>query len=133
MKDFRVQLLATDRGETIDEVVSFVAEDASGSFALMAGHARFMTVLVFGLARLRLADGRQRFVGLPGGVLYFCANELRLSTRYYLVGDDAAAIATALGRQMQTEAQALAQALRKLHRLEAQMLQHLVRVEAEGV
>ena len=133
MNDFRVQLLATERGETIDAVTSFVAEDASGSFGLMARHERFMTVLGFGLARLRLADGSRRYVGLPGGLLYFRDGELQLSTRHYLVGEDAEAIAAALARQMLAEQQALAQALHKLHRLEAEMLQRLVRLEAEGV
>lgn len=133
MNTFRVELLATEAGETIDDVASFVGEDASGSFGLMANHERFMTVLGFGLARLRLADGRRRYVGLPGGLLYFVDNELRLSTRHYLAGDDAAAIAAALAQQMLAEQKLLAQALHKLHRLETEMLQRLVHLEAEAL
>ncbi len=41
--------------ERIDDVSSFVGEDDSGSFGLLARHDRFMTVLDFGLARLPLA------------------------------------------------------------------------------
>jgi F-type H+-transporting ATPase subunit epsilon len=78
---FAVQLLAADRGERVDGVASFVGEDASGSFGLMARHQRFMTVLAFGLARLTLADGSRRYLGLPGGLLYFVDNELRIFTR----------------------------------------------------
>lgn len=129
MSSFRVKLLASDRGETIADVVSFVGEDRSGSFGLMARHARFMTVLAFGLARLRLADASLRYVGMPGAVLYFADNELRLSTRHYLLGDDAAAIGQALAQQMLAEEQALARTLQKLHRLEAAMLQRLARLE----
>lgn len=129
MNRFRVRLLAGDRGETIDDVVGFVGEDASGSFGLLAHHARFITVLGFGLARLTLADGRRRFVGLPGGVAHFADNELRLATRHYLLGDDAAEIGHALARQMEAEEQALAQILRKLRLLEAGMLQRLARLD----
>jgi len=126
---FRVQLLGSDAGEVIEDVVSFVGEDASGSFGLMARHARLVTVLSYGLARLRLADGRTRYVGLPGGVLYFADNELRLSTRRYLLGDDAAALGQALARQVLAEDRALAQTLQKLHRLEAEVMQRLAQLE----
>jgi F-type H+-transporting ATPase subunit epsilon len=131
MNTFRVHLLATDRGEIIDRVASFVGEDPSGSFGLMAHHARFMTVLSFGLARLRLADGSRQYVGLPGGLLYFVDNELRISTRRYLLGSDATAIAGTLAQEMLTEEQALAQTRRKLHRLEAEMLQRVAQLESE--
>lgn len=132
MNTFEVQLLATDRGETIAGVASFVGEDASGSFGLMARHQRFMTVLAFGLARLRLADGSRRYLGLPGGLLYFVENELRISTRRYLVGTDATAIAGTLTQQMLAEEQALTLTRQKLHRLEAEMLQHMAQLQLDG-
>lgn len=125
MTGFAVQLLGSDAGETIADVVSFVGEDASGSFGLMARHARFMTVLSYGLARLRLTDRRVRYVGLPGGVLVFDGRELRISTRRYLVGDEADALGQALARLARAEQRALAETLQKLHRLEAEMLHRL--------
>jgi F-type H+-transporting ATPase subunit epsilon len=128
---FRVQLLAADRGQILDDVVSFVGEDASGSFGLMAHHARFMTALTFGLARLRKADGTWQYAGLPGGLLYFVDNELRISTRRYVMGGDAAAIAGLLAQEMLAEEQALAQTRRKLRRLEAQMLERLAQLGQE--
>lgn len=131
MNTFGVQLLATDRGETIAGVASFVGEDASGSFGLMAHHQRFMTVLAFGLARLTLADGGRRYVGLAGGLLYFVDNELRISTRRYLIGTDAAAIGATLAQVMLAEEQALALTRQKLHRLEAEMLQRLAQLDVE--
>jgi len=132
MNGFRVCLLGSDASETIEDVRSFVGEDASGSFGLMAHHARFMTVLGFGLARLRIGDGAQAhtcYVGLPGGLLVFDDIELRISTRRYLLGDDAAALGQALARQVLAEEQALAQTLQKLRRLEADMLRRLVQLE----
>lgn len=131
MNDFAVQLLGSDAGETIAGVVSFVGEDASGSFGLMARHARFMTVLTYGLARLRLADGRVRYVGLPGGLLVFDGRELRISTRRYLVGDDADALGQALALLARAEQRALADTLRKLHRLESEMLHRLAELQRD--
>ena len=131
MNTFRVQLLATDRGQAIEDVASFVGEDSSGSFGLMAHHLRFMTVLGFGLARLHLGDGTRLYLGLPGGLLYFVGNELRISTRRYQAGTDAAAIAGTLAQEMLAEEQALALTRQKLHRLEAEMLHRMARLELE--
>jgi len=131
MNTFRVRLLATDRGEAIDGVASFVGEDASGSFGLMARHVRFMTVLTFGLTRLTLADRSRQYVGLPGGLLYFDDNELRISTRRYLTGTDATAIAATLAQEMLAEEQALALTRQKLQRLEAEMLQRMAQLDRE--
>lgn len=131
MNTFRVQLLAADRGQAIDGVASFVGEDASGSFGLMAHHVRFMTVLSFGLARLRLAEGVWQYLGLPGGLLYFMDNELRISTRRYVLGSDASAIAGTLAQEMLAEEQALAETRSKLRRLEAQMLERMAQLQLE--
>ena len=129
MSVFRVRLLASDRGETIDDVLAFAGEDASGRFGILAHHARFLTVLGFGLARLRLADGRTRYVGLPGGLLRFAGGELAISTRRYLIGDDAAALGRELARTVAEEERGLAQTIRKLRRLEAEVLQRLAQLE----
>ena len=129
MNTFRVELLAGDRGETVEDVAGFVGEDASGSFGLLAGHEHVMTVLGLGLARLRLADGRCRYVGLPGGVLVFRDDVLRISTRRFVIGDDAAAIGGTLAREMHAEEDALAQTLRKLHRLEAEIVHRVAQLE----
>ena len=64
MKNFSLSLRDVTRGETIDGVSSFVGEDASGSFGLLGGHARFMTTLVFGLARFRTGPAQWHYAPL---------------------------------------------------------------------
>ena len=128
MSTFTLHLFAADRYERIDGAASFVGEDTSGSFGLLARHDRFMTVLTFGLARLLLADGRREYLGFPGGLLYFIDNELRISTRRYLRDPDVARITHALTRELLEEEQALQQTRRKLHRLEAEMLKRLAQL-----
>lgn len=131
MNVFKLHLFATDRYELIEGVASFTGEDRSGSFGVQARHERCMTTLTFGLARLLLADGRREFLGLPGGLLYFVDNELRISTRRYVRGADAAAIADALARELLEEEHALEQTRRKLHRLEAEMVRHVAQLGLE--
>lgn len=128
MNTFILHLFAADRYERIEEVVSFVGEDRSGSFGLLARHDRFMTALTFGLARLLLADNSREYLGLPGGLLYFVDNELRISTRRYLRDANAESIASALTRELLEEEQALNETRRKLHRLEAEMLRRLAQL-----
>jgi F-type H+-transporting ATPase subunit epsilon len=131
MSTFTLHLYAADRYECIDEVASFVGEDESGSFSLLARHDRFMTVLTFGLVRLRRGDGPTEYLGLPGGVLYFVDNALYLSTRRYLRDTDARRIAQALAGELLQEERTLAETRRKLHLLEAEMLKRLVQLGRE--
>ncbi len=131
MNTFTLHLFAADRYERIADVASFVGEDQSGRFGLLARHDRFMTALNFGLARLSFVNGRLEYLGLPGGLLYFVDNELRVSTRRYLRDTDVTRIAQALTREMLEEDRALHETRRKLHQLEAEMLRRLVQLGRE--
>lgn len=128
MNTFILHLFAADRTETIDNVVSFSGEDKSGSFSLLARHERFMTALAFGLVRLKLADGTQEYLGLPGGLLYFYDNTMNISTRRYLRDTDAGRIAQTLSHELLEEEKALEQTRHNLRRLEAEILSHLVQL-----
>lgn len=126
MRGFAVHLCGADQYERLDEVVSFVGEDSSGSFGILPGHDRFMTVLVFGLARLRRDDGRWEYLGVPGGVLYFHDDALHLSTRRYLRDADPARIVDELTGGLLREEHALAEMRGKLRGLEHEMLRQMV-------
>ena len=83
MNGFLLHLESATQYERIDDVVSFIGEDDSGSFGILPGHARMMTVLAFGLARFRVAGQDWEFLALPGALAYFVDNQLQLSTRRY--------------------------------------------------
>lgn len=51
-----MHLQSATQYERVDDVTSFVGEDGSGSFGILAGHARAMTLLSFGLARFRIGN-----------------------------------------------------------------------------
>ena len=111
--------------ERFEEVESFVGEDASGSFGLLPGHARFMTVLEFGLSRFRAAGGEWQYVAAPGAVLSLAGGDLHLSARRYLRGGDFERISTALREQLAAEEQALGEIKHSVRRLEGEMLKRL--------
>ena len=81
MNTFILHLQSATQYERIENVASFVGEDDSGSFGVLAGHARMMTSLVFGLARFRTPGADWEFLALPGALLYFVDNQLHINTR----------------------------------------------------
>ncbi len=125
MKAFRVVLLDYTGSATIEGVTSFVGEDASGSFGILAGHARFITVLVVGLARLRVGSDDWRYLAMPGGTLYFDREVLTVTTRRYLVDADYNRISEVLERQLLAEEQTLRELRESLRHMEEQMLKRL--------
>jgi F-type H+-transporting ATPase subunit epsilon len=133
MTTFIAHLQSASQYERIDDAVSFVGEDASGNFGVLAGHARCMSVLSFGLARLRRAGGEWEYLALPGGVLYFTGNELFLSTRRYLRDADYARISAALHERLRAEEAELREVKQSLDRLEEAMLTRLWRLQRERV
>lgn len=125
MKTFQLQLQDARQQQRIAGVRSFVAEDATGSFGILPGHARFMTILVFGMARFRLEDAAWQYLAAPGAVLYFHDNLLSLSTRHYLIDSDYEKISVLLQQQLLIEEDNLHIMKENLHLLEEQMLKRL--------
>jgi F-type H+-transporting ATPase subunit epsilon len=126
MAGFALHLLASNQEQQIDGVYSFVGEDASGCFGLQANHARFMTVLVFGLARFRQGDdGAWQYLALPGGLASFNANQLTISTRYFLIDSDFDRITQALEQQALQEQDNLHASRESLQRMELAMLKKI--------
>lgn len=125
MNTFVLHLQSGTQYERIDNAVSFVAADDSGSFGILAGHARMMTCLATGLARFRTAEGSWRFVALPGAVLYFVDNELCINTRRYLHDPDYKRISAALREELLAEEEKLSAIRESLNRLEDEMLKRM--------
>lgn len=128
MKTFELLLQDATHAQRIPGVTAFVGEDASGSFGILAGHARLMTSLSVGLARFRDADGAWHYLAQPGALLYFHDNQLTLSTRHFLLDDDYAAISAALQQQLLAEEEQLHTTKASLHRMEEAVLRRMWRL-----
>ncbi|MQM31911.1 MAG: hypothetical protein CRU78_15905 [Candidatus Accumulibacter phosphatis] len=100
MNCFALHLHDSHGGDRFDDVVQFIAADGSGSFGILAGHARMLAVLRYGLARFVDSAGRWHFLSLPGGVMSFADNRLTLATVRYFLGDERAGICRQLEDEM---------------------------------
>ena len=132
MRTFTLILQDATHTQRIEQVTSFVGEDATGSFGILAGHARMMTSLVFGLARFRAGENPWQYLAMPGAVLYFNDNELSLSTRRYLVDDDYERISIALHEQLLAEEKELRELKKSLHHMEEEVLRRLWEIGHES-
>lgn len=124
MSGFVLHLQSPTQYERIDAVASFVGEDASGSFGILPHHAAFMTALAYGLCRFRSAAD-WTYVALPGGLLHFAGNELRISTRRYCRDADYARVAHVLAGDMRAEEEKLSAMVKSFRRLERGVVQRL--------
>jgi len=122
---FTMDLCDTSQEEQIEGVVSFVGEDITGSFGILPGHARFMTVLVFGLARFRVRDEGWQYLALPGGLVYFAGNRLRITTRRYHKGENYERISRQLFEDLQVEETRWETVKESLRRLEEALFQRM--------
>jgi F-type H+-transporting ATPase subunit epsilon len=129
MNDFSLHLYSAASVEHIDGVTSFVGEDESGQFGMMAHHARMATVLTYGLARFCVGPSDWRYLAVPGAVLYFIDNALHVSARRFVLGPDFHEVSRALDEQLLAEEQGLAEVKLNLRTLEQAMFQRLWRME----
>jgi F-type H+-transporting ATPase subunit epsilon len=84
-------LITTPTTVVVDEheVVAVRAEDESGSFGILNGHAQFLTALAISVVSWRLADGRQKFCAVRRGVLSVVnGHEVAIATREAIVDHD---------------------------------------------
>ena len=84
-------LITTPTAVVVDDpvVVGVRAEDESGSFGILEGHADFLTALTVSVVSWRRTDEVRRFCAVRRGVLSVSRGSLvAIGTREALVGDD---------------------------------------------
>lgn len=133
MSGFKLELHDATRSEHFENVSSFVGEDPTGSFGILAHHQRSITVLDFGLAKFRIGDQAWQYLALPGAVLYFHDNVLTLSTRRYLLSDDFTRISDALTHELETEELDLLDMKLRLRKMEEAVLRRLWQIGRSGI
>ena len=125
MKTFTLLLQDATHAEKIEDVSSFVGEDISGSFGILADHTRMMTTLVMGLARYRIGKEPWQYLAQPGAVLYFQNNLLTISTRHYFRDQDYMRISSALQQKLLSEEEELQSVKHSLQHMEEEILKHM--------
>ena len=125
MNTFSLTLRDATHTERFEEVTSFVGEDASGSFGILAHHSRLIAAPIFGLARFRIAKAPWQYLAMPGALLYFLNNELTINTRRYLIDSDYLSVSAALREQLLAEEMELKSMKDSLHCMEEEVLRRM--------
>lgn len=132
MMTFNMHLQSTSQYECVNNVCLFVADDATGSFGLMAGHARFMTALGFGMARFRVEDDDWEYLALPGALVYFNNNELIINTRHFIHSRDYTDLGGKIQEQLRREEENLKTLKHSLHQMDEEMLKRMWEMRRSG-
>ncbi|MDH4224087.1 MAG: F0F1 ATP synthase subunit epsilon [Deltaproteobacteria bacterium] len=135
MSTFTLVLQDATQTLAVEGVRSFVGEDHTGQFGILANHTRMMTLMSFGLARFTRDQeegvDEWEYLALPGGVLYFLNNRLTLSTSHFLMGGDKSALAVELETRLRKELEQKREFKESLKRLEQEMFRRLWKTEYE--
>jgi F-type H+-transporting ATPase subunit epsilon len=116
----------------LGEVWHVRAEDATGSFGILPGHADFLTVLTVSVLIYRRIEGsdssvsEERFVGLRGGVLQVTGGRhIQIFTREATLGEDLHVLSTDVKQRQLAAAAQEAEAHKSFARLEGSLLHHM--------
>lgn len=132
MNTFSLHLHGVTQYEHLPNVISFIGEDASGKFGIMAKHCRMLSSIKFGLSTLYYADNRVEYLALAGGIVYFLDNSLYIGTRQYYRSHNYEEIVTVLNKQLHAEAETIRDINETLRRFDEMVLRHLWEMEQTG-
>jgi F-type H+-transporting ATPase subunit epsilon len=111
-----------------NDVVSVRAEDASGSFGILTGHADLITALTPSVVAWRQEDGKQGWCAVRRGVLSVRAgHEVAIATRQAQCGDDLASLEQAVATRFRAEQDADRQARVAATRLHTAAIREIIR------
>jgi F-type H+-transporting ATPase subunit epsilon len=128
-KSFRLTI-ATPAALLIDasDVRAVRAEDESGGFGLLPGHADFLTVLPASVLRWRCDDGVEHYCVLQGGLLTTTGGDrVSVACRHGVLGNDLPQLEEDVRRMRAERADAAARARVEQTRLHAQAVRQLIR------
>lgn len=114
------------------EVASIRAEDESGGFGLMPGHADLLTVLRPSVLHWRRADGTWHHVALRGGVMRVAGDAVRVACREAVAGDDLDRLEALVVEQAAAQADAARRARGEQLRLHTAAIRNLMRKLGPG-
>jgi F-type H+-transporting ATPase subunit epsilon len=126
-----MHLVLSDLGSVVVDapgVRAVRAEDASGSFGLLPGHADLLTVLVLGVLSWRDTDDRLHHCALRAGVLTLRQGcELQVATRQAVISDDLHHLERDVLTQMAVRQRDEERARREARQLQLRALRELMR------
>ena len=109
------------------DVASVRAEDESGSFGILTGHADLLTALTVSVVSWRHADGRVGYCAVRRGVMTVRnGTEIAIATREAELGTDLATLEASVLARFRAEAEAERTGRVAATRLQAQAIRRIV-------
>jgi F-type H+-transporting ATPase subunit epsilon len=109
------------------DVESIQAEDESGGFGILTGHADLLTVLTVSVVSWRHTDGRRGYCGVRRGVLSVRGgSEIAIATREAQCGDDLDTLETSVMARFRANAEAERAGRTMAMRLHTQAIRRIV-------
>ena len=109
-------------------ILALRAEDESGSFGILPGHADFLTVLTPSVLRWHAAGNIERFCAVEEGVLRVSrGRSVNIACRTGVLGDSLAALETQIAASHAKRVDTARQARVEQTRLHAQAVRQLLR------
>ena len=109
------------------DIVAVRAEDESGGFGILEGHADFLTALSVSVVGWRHTDGSRRWCAVRRGVLSVRGRQVSISTRQAQLGDDLDRLEQAVIIRYRAEAEAERAERASAMRLHTQAIRQIVR------
>jgi F-type H+-transporting ATPase subunit epsilon len=110
-----------------EAIASLRAEDESGSFGVLPGHANFLTVLTPSVLRWRSIENVSRFCAVEEGVLRVSdGSSINIACRNGVLGDSLAALETRIEAARTDQTDAARNARVEQTRMHAQALRQLL-------
>lgn len=117
-----------------DEAVHVRAEDSSGAFGILQGHADFLTVLTVSVLTWRDGRGREHYVAVRGGMLSVQdGGSVSIATPEAVAGEDLRTLETEVLTRFQRhldEERAARTEAQRLHVAAIRQIMRLLRPEA---
>lgn len=112
--------------QTVNKVI---AEAVNGSFCIKLRHVDFVSALTPGLLVFTDIEGEETFVAVDEGILVKCGEEVLVSTRHAVEGDDLSTLKKLVNDDFQKLDEHERLARTALSRLEAGMVRHFIDLE----
>ncbi len=110
----------------LDNIQHIRAEDDTGAFGILPGHANFLTALAISVLSWRDASGADGHVAVRGGVLRVDNGErVEVATREALIGDDLYALETTVLSSFRADEEAETRARSTAAQLEQAAIRHI--------
>ena len=123
-------LITTPAAVVADEsdVMSVRAEDETGSFGILRGHADFLTVLSVSVVAWRRGDGSQRYCAVRHGVLRVNGGSaVAIASREAIAGDDLVHLEQVVMGQLRAELETERRARTESLQLQMKAIRQIVR------